>query len=233
MLGVHRSPYITRHLRRPLVNCRISCTAFHAVGRERREPSHQVVFGENEEDVYRRHSSFLRKKGGKSEIIQDKTDDENEFVDDYEPDDLAMDGYVEPTEMLISYVSEDIRRELFSLHREDPNRWTPVELSRRYNMTVRRVKSIVYLACKREEAIEKLIPSAQSKGEKWMEIYQKYVDDPEENDVNKLSAETKLPADQVQDIIIRMKQNECREANMTAAVDSFNDQMKFFEFHIS
>ena len=29
--------------------------------------------------------------------------------------------------------------------------------------------------------------------------------------------------------IIRMKQNECREAKMTAAVDSFNDLMKFFE----
>ena len=228
MLSVHRASNVARYLGKQLRK-RISFTAFIEEDNKRKEPSPQVVFGENEEDVYRRHSSVLRRKGGKSEVFRDKTDEEYEFVDDYEPDDLALDGYVEPHEIVISYLSEDTKMKIFTLHKKEPNRWTALELSKRYAISVHRVKAILHLLRGREELIEELIPSARSREERWMQIYEKYINDPDRNNIDKLSTEWNLRTDQIEDIIIRVKQHKYREANMMAAAEHFDDQLKFLE----
>ena len=172
MLGIHRAPHVARCMGLQLSRCSISYTAFLQEEKKRKEPPFQVVFGENEEDMHRRHSGVLRKKGGKFEVFVDTTNEENDFLDDYEPDDLALDGYIEPDEIVVSSLSEDTRKEIFTLHEKEPNRWTALELSKRYAMSVHRVKAIIYLQRRREEVIEKLIPSAQSTEERWMEIYE-------------------------------------------------------------
>lgn len=218
----------SRVVGRQFVTRKISHTCFLEGGKNRREASQQVVFGESEEDVFQRQGSLLRKKGGKLEVFSDTSDEENEYLDDYEPDCLALEGYVDSDEIVISSMPEETKREIFNLHEMEPTRWTALELSRRFNMTVNRVKSVIYLLRKREEAIEKLIPPAQSRKESWVEIYEKYVADPEGNSIENLSAEAKLSTGQVEDIIIRMKQYKYRAANLTAAIDHSNYQLQFF-----
>ena len=62
-------------------------------------------------------------------MFSDTSDEENEYLDDYEPDCLALEGYVDSDEIVISSMPEETKREIFNLHEMEPNRWTALELS--------------------------------------------------------------------------------------------------------
>lgn len=183
------------------------------------EPPYQVVFGEEEYTETKSNLAVPLRVAGGRKLKKNQVNDDEELQDEDEPlpEELYMDSYMDPQDYKVAIVTEATKKEIWRLHKEDPEQWTFKTLAHTYKMKTERMKAIIHLMRLRDAAIEKLRPAVQAEAEGWDRLFQKHVNDPTTNNAESLSAESGLDIEHVKDILKRMTDFAQRMANVDAS----------------
>jgi len=145
-----------------------------------------------------------------------------------EPDYMVKsDITADPKTIHVSFLRDNVRQEIYKLHKEDPKLWTVSKLAQKYGMTLERSKAVIYLMRKREDLMrdEKVldIPS------QWNEIYEKHQTDPNINTLTSLANEYSLSESSISDIITRLSTHYSRLNLVQQHEQYWNEAFQEFE----
>ncbi len=96
-----------------------------------------------------------------------------------EPADAVNDEYTtDPSAVKTPYVPDNVRAEMYKLHKDDPVKWTEQALAQHYGASLYRVRAVLLLLKKREEKMNILLGTTDgSIPPNWNTLYQKYSED--------------------------------------------------------
>ena len=130
---------------------------------------------------------------------------EPEFL--VEPDDAVM----SPRDILVPYIVDAKRVEIYQKHKEDPVKWSVQNIAQHYSMSVYRARAIVYLMREREEMMESSGVLSAPPG--WKEIFESRQSDPEQP-IETLAAEHGLEVEEATRVLAVMEDHHYRKENL-------------------
>lgn len=87
-----------------------------------------------------------------------------------------------PAQVKIAFLPDNIRIEMYNLHKSDPEKWNEVSLSRKYAASITRVRAVLMLMQRREELRNRLLGTTDgSVPLHWKVVYERYCEDKETN----------------------------------------------------
>lgn len=87
-----------------------------------------------------------------------------------------------PAHVKIAYLPDNIRIEMYNLHKSDMEKWDEVALSRKYAASITRVRAVLLLMQRREELRNRLLGTTDgSVPAHWKVVYARYCEDKEAN----------------------------------------------------
>jgi len=130
---------------------------------------------------------------------------EPEFL--VEPDDAVMD----PRQILVPYIVDAKRVEIYQKHKEDPVKWSVQNIAQHYSMSMYRARAIVYLMREREQMME--ASGVLSAPPVWHELFERRCADPEQP-LESLAAEHGLQVAEAEAILATMEDHHYRKQNL-------------------
>ena len=122
------------------------------------------------------------------------------------------DSPVDTRDILVPYIVDAKRVEIYQKHKEDPVKWSVDNIAQHYSMSVYRARAIVYLMKERESLMSSrgLLPEPPAE---WNELYARYSKDPD-TPVEILATEHNMDENEVTRILEVMEEHHYRKQNL-------------------
>eukprot|EP01035_Chromulina_nebulosa_P019184 gene19184-25030_t len=150
-------------------------------------------------------------------------DDISESRDDPEHG-VGIDDAMDPQDVSVPYLRDNVRMEIYNKYKEDSNIWTFKKLSETYKCSEIRIKAVIQLMKIREDMIKE--NSISTAPEQLVEIISKTT---ESKDLTTLSAEYNMSTDELNEIIRKDKINKENEDDLNAINEYYEEVMAEFQ----
>lgn len=120
-----------------------------------------------------------------------------------------------------AYLTDSKRMEIYYKHKNDPKEWSVYNISKRYGLSLSRTKAVLFLMKERENLMEKL--GVKDLSDKWTNVYDDYLEDPETNTKEILAQKHSIPIEEVELILNNVGEHYWRKENLHAA-NEYNDE---------
>jgi hypothetical protein len=131
-----------------------------------------------------------------------------------EPDDAVMD----PKDILVPYIVDAKRVEIYQKHKEDPEKWSVRNIAQHYQMSLPRARAIVYLMGEREQQMTR--QGVLSVPEQWQQLFAAHTEDPA-MPLETLASEHGVSEEEAGRVLAVMQDHHYRKENL----QDFNEYM--------
>jgi hypothetical protein len=118
---------------------------------------------------------------------------------------------MEPRDILVPYIVDAKRVEIYQKHKEDPVQWSVQNIAQHYSMSLHRARAIVFLMKEREEMME--ASGVLDAPPMWHDLYTAHSENPEQ-EVGELAAEHGLEEEEARKVLAVMEEHHYRKTNL-------------------
>jgi hypothetical protein len=118
----------------------------------------------------------------------------------------------------LPFVREDMREDMWKLHKSDPARWTYQEISLRFKMSHARARAILWLMGQREAKMAK--NKVLHLSDTWKSIWKLHLENPQEHTPEKIAEALTVDIEEVKTCIANIQEHHNRLENLSSKMEA-------------